>query len=128
MKKLAACFLLALAPACGDSHASLADESVGLTTEMVEILEGIDDRDDVERARSRLEALAREAHSLRERGEALDPLPPEEQRALAAKLEKRMASLQPRMTKAVQRLAERPEVLAELGEVMAAADLGELMR
>ncbi len=59
--------LVFLATGCGDSLDSCMKDSLKLQNEYAEILEGVKDKDDVDKAKSKVEALQKKAKDIGER-------------------------------------------------------------
>ena len=116
-----------LLPACGgDSHAAVTDDVVGISTDLVEILEGIQDEDDLQAADAKIDRLMERMAALEERTQELAPLSPERERELQANMEKRLAALQPRMRAVMERMSKQPELLAEVSGIFSTLDFDGL--
>ena len=122
MRKLTATTLLTLAlflTGCGgDTHESLANETVGLLNEFATVLEGVNDEASAKAAAPKLEAIGTKLSEMKKRVDALPKLSEAENKALEEKMQKEMGTFMGKMMGAAMKLAEKPEVQKILEEPM----------
>ena len=123
MKRITALFVLLvatfLAGCGGDSHASLMDEGVALTKELVSILDGVKDTASADAAASKVEALAAKGESLKKRMDAMGEPTEAQMKELGKKLGESMAQMMEMQTK-IAKAGANPEVMKskKLGEAL----------
>jgi hypothetical protein len=110
--------LLLLAGGCGgDSHQSLADESMATMKEMVATLDNIKDEASAKSNKSRLKAILQKMNGINDRQAKL-PAPTEaDLKAMEARHGKEMEELQTKMAGHMMRIAFDPKISAELKDL-----------
>ncbi len=99
-----------LAGCGGDTHASLMDEGVALTKELVSILEGVKDTASADAAASKVEALAAKGDSLKKRMDAVGEPNAEQVAELGKKMGEAMGQMMQMQTK-IAAVGANPEVM-----------------
>jgi len=121
MKRLAsllAISILVVCPGCGgDSHESLAADSVKTMKELVATLDSIKDEASAKAAKPKLVSLSQQMNKINERQAKL-PTPTEaDVKAMESKYGKEMAELQPKMVAAMMRIQFDPAIQKELSDI-----------
>ena len=115
---LLAILTLGVCPGCGgDSHESLAADSMTTMKELVATLESIKDEASAKAAKSKLVSLTQQMNKINERQAKL-PAPGEaELKAMTSKYGKEMEELQPKMVAAMMRIQFDPAIQKELSDI-----------
>jgi len=100
----------------GDTHQSLAHESVALAGQLVEIIEGITDEESANAAKEKFRALGQQAASWRNRMQALGTPDDALRKKIEQDLEPELAPLSQRLMKAMT--AMPPELQRITGDQM----------
>jgi hypothetical protein len=110
--------MLGVCPGCGgDSHESLAGESLKLMKELVATLEGIKDEASAKAAKPKLVSVTQQMQKLNERMAKL-PKPAEgDLKSMESKYGKEMEELQPKMVAAMMRIQFDPAIQKELSDI-----------
>jgi hypothetical protein len=101
---------------CGDSPDSVIKDQIKLMNDMADVLEGIKDKDSAEKAKPKLEALAKKAKDIEERAKKLklDDMPKEKQEALKKKYEDDIKKAAGRFGAAMMKAMTNPDAAGAL--------------
>ena len=118
LSSLLAISILVVCPGCGgDSHESLAADSVKAMKELVATLDTIKDEASAKAAKSKLVSLSQQMTKINERQAKL-PAPTEaDVKAMESKYGKEMEELQPKMVAAMMRIQFDPAIQKELSDI-----------
>jgi hypothetical protein len=108
--------LLFFATGCGDSPEKFMKDQISLGNEMLDILDKVDSKEDMDKAKTKLEALEKKGKALQERAEKLKlkELSDDKKKALTEKYKKDMEKLQERQVEVMTKLAKKG-VVPDLG-------------
>jgi hypothetical protein len=116
---LAAAMLLSLALAgCGDSYDSIADDTMGIMEDMIDILAGIESKEDAEKAVPRMEALAEKMQAIAKRAEELGQPTEQEAEDVSEAMQKKMEDVMGRYMQEMMRVSQIPEAMEYLEGAM----------
>ena len=101
----------------GDSHESLAGESMATMKELVATFDGIKDKESAKSAKPRLKSLVEKMNSINDRQAKLDAPSEAQVKAIDDKHGKEMEDLQMKMTGHMMRIAFDPKIQAELSDI-----------
>ena len=121
MRNSVSIVVLSLCLGCGgvDSQADAVEAGLDLQEEMIEILEGVTDRESAEEAAKAFQDLIERAEELaRQMAELPDPTV-EEMKKILEDNEQRMQELQERMMAVVQKIQRYPELQQAFQKAMA---------
>jgi hypothetical protein len=111
-------FALMLVPGCGgDTHDSLAAESVDVMKKLVAALEGVKDEATARSAKPTLESLASKMKDIDQRQTKLGTPTDAEIKAMGDKYGKEMEALQPKLVAAMMRMQFDPQIAAVLQDI-----------
>lgn len=101
---------------CGDSPDSVMKDTIKLMNEMADVMEGIKDKDSAEKAKPKLEALAKKMKDLEERAKKLklDEMPKEKKEALQKKYEDDLKKAGTRFGAAMMKAMTNPDAAGAL--------------
>ena len=115
---LLAILMLGVCPGCGgDSHASLAGESLTMMKDLIATLETVKDEASAKAAKPKLVSLTQKMQSINERQAKLPALSEADVKAMESKYGKEMEELQPKMVAAMMRIQFDPAIQKELSDI-----------
>lgn len=110
--------MLAVLPGCGgDSHESLAGESMTVMKDLIATLDGIKDEASAKAAKPKLVSLTEKMQKINERQAKLPAMSEADVKAMESKYAKEMEELQPKMVAAMMRLQFDPAIQKELSDI-----------
>jgi vancomycin resistance protein YoaR len=118
--KRSACALLTvavLAGCGGDSHESLAADSVATMKELIATLETVKDAASAKAAKPKLTAVVQKMQKIQERQTKLGVPSDADLKAMESTLGKEIEGLQQKMVTAMMRIQFDPAIQAELGDI-----------
>jgi hypothetical protein len=109
--------LLVLCSGCGDSHESLAGQSVSTMKEMESVLATVKDEASAKAAKPKLKAVVDRMNDINARQAKLAAPTEAEIKAIEAKYGKEMEQLQEKIGGHMLRIAFDPKIQVELGDI-----------
>jgi hypothetical protein len=120
---LASVLMFVLCTGCGDTHESLAADSVSTTKEMVSVLDGVKDEVSAKSAKPKLESLMQKLTDIQTRQGKLAVPTEAEVTAMDSKYSKEMEATQEKFMGQMMRIMSDPKLAAVLGDL--GSDLGK---
>jgi hypothetical protein len=111
---------LLLVAACGGglgSHKGVAQAKIDVVDDMLEILEGVNDKASAQKAKPKIEALEKRMDEINAAEAKLGEPTPEEAQELMGTVMKDMMSRMERMMKVQEKLMANPEIQEVLGDL-----------